>query len=91
MIMFFLEAMTSPRAASSGIIARVLWVQAHVVAYSQDVLLDLGEEVSGLLVFVFVQHFQVDVGHVRSLAVVGGGSQDVKVSESAAGVFLGNG
>jgi len=65
--------------------------QAHVVAYSQDFLPDLGEQVPGLRVFfVRVQPFQVVIGHARSRAVVGGGSLNVEVSESAAGAFLGD-
>lgn len=66
--------------------------QAYVVAYSRDVLPDLGKQVSSLLVFfVCVQHFQVVVGRARSRAVVGSSSPDVEVSESAVGAFLGDG
>ena len=65
--------------------------QAYVVAYSQDVLPDLGEQVSGPLVFfVCVKPFRVFVGRVRSRAIVGCGSPNVEVSESAAGAFLGD-
>jgi hypothetical protein len=55
--------------------------QAYVVAYSRDVLPDLGEQVSGLLVFfACVQPFQVIVGRARSRAVVGGCSPNIEVS-----------
>ena len=65
--------------------------QAYVVAHSQDVLPDLGEQVSGLLVFfACVQPFQVVAARARSRAVVGGGSPDVEVSEVAAGASLGD-